>query len=151
MAKLIKLLKSNIFKLSIIALLSLILVNSTLLVLNEKENILNKIKNFLGIKKTQYGTSIEIKNINREISKKILQGGYILFFRHAERYKAGPHQSVGTYDAVELHNNIYAEDHYFDRMVCLNNEGKMQARLLSDIFKDLNMPVSKLISDLGGR
>lgn len=128
----------------IISLLGLILICLLTLLFNEKLKTIKTVRGFFGI--NYVGTIISVKDKNREMAKKVLNGGYILFFRHAERYKAGPYQSVGTYDAVELHNNIQAENSYFAKMVCLNEEGKMQAKLLGDIFRDLNMPVSKLVS-----
>ena len=65
-------------------------------------------------------------------AKEIMNGGYILHFRHAERDKW---IDVKMYDALEshLHSNgdnesRYAENDYFSEAVCLNNRGKIQAK-----------------------
>ena len=47
---------------------------------------------------------------------------------------------------VELNNDIQAENSYFSKFVCLNSEGKIQAKLIGDVFKDLEVPVGKVIS-----
>ena len=75
-----------------------------------------------------------------------MDGGYILFFRHGERYKAEPHQALQTYDAYELNKNIKAENSYFKKFVCLNEEEKLKQNLLVKV-NDLKVYViGKVIS-----
>jgi len=145
----------NKFELLKIALLILIFLNSSALIYLEKNRISGGLTN-LFTKITLTSKSIAVSSYqkngypqklkDRKISKKILNGGYILFFRHAERYKADPYQPVQAYDAYELNNNIKAENSYFAQFVCLNPEGKIQAKLIGDIFRDLKVPIGKVIS-----
>ena len=145
----------NKFEFIKIALLILIFLNSSALIYLEKDRISGGLTN-LFTKITLTSKSIAVSSYqkngypqklkDRKISKKILNGGYILFFRHAERYKADPYQPVQAYDAYELNNNIKAENSYFAQFVCLNPEGKIQAKLIGDIFRDLKVPVGKVIS-----
>ena len=138
-----------------IILLILILLNSSFLVYLERNRISSGLTN-LYTKIFSSSKSIAVSSYqkngypqklkDRIISKKILKGGYILFFRHTERYKAEPFQPVQSYDAFELNNNIQAENSYFSKFVCLNSEGKIQAKLIGDVFKDLEVPVGKVIS-----
>ena len=72
-------------------------------------------------------------NDNEEWAKKIKEGGYILFFRHAEREKW---IDVQMYDAIETdeHNNgkngtRFAENDFFSKAVCLNERGKFKLEL----------------------
>lgn len=155
--KIFKFLKSkkNIFEVIKIFLLILIFLNSTFLVYLERNRISSGLAN-LYTKIFSSSKSIPIspyqkngypqKLKDRVISQKVLDGGYILFFRHAERYKAEPFQPVQSYDAFELNNDIQAENSYFSKFVCLNSEGKIQAKLIRDVFKDLEVPVGKVIS-----
>ena len=83
--------------------------------------------------------------IARKWSQKILEGGYILFFRHAEREKW---IDVQMYDALEsdLHNNglnesRYAENTYFSKAVCLNSRGQVQVKAMKEVIKLSNLPI----------
>ena len=87
---------------------------------------------------------------NEYWANEIQKGGYILYFRHAEREKW---IDLKMYDALEtdLHDNgknssRFAEKDYFDKAVCLNSRGKVQARAMGEIFKLSKLPVSKVIS-----
>ncbi len=147
--------KKNVFEIVKILLLILIFLNSSFLVYLERNRISSGLTN-LYTKIFYSSKSLAVSSYqkngypqklkDRIISKKILNGGYILFFRHAERYKAEPFQPVQSYDAFELNNNIQAENSYFSKFVCLNSEGKIQAKLIGDVFKDLRVPVGKVIS-----
>ena len=77
-------------------------------------------------------------------ANKILEGGFILHFRHAERDKW---IDVYMYDALEsdLHengknNSRYAEDDYFSEAVCLNKRGKIQAKAIGETINAINSP-----------
>ena len=83
-------------------------------------------------------------------AKEILNGGYILFFRHAERNKWS---SVKMFDAIEvgLHNKgengtRFAENEYYKGAVCLNNKGRIQARGMSEIIEFSKLPIGNIIS-----
>lgn len=137
-----KIYKKNFTNYTIIFLLFVIAINTSLLLYMERKRITDKLsKIFLN-----YSYKEEKKQKEYELAKEILKGGYILFIRHAERYKAEPYQAVQTYDAYELNNKILAENSFFSQMVCLNKEGKMQGKLIGEIFRDLDVPISKIIS-----
>ena len=90
---------------------------------------------------------IVIVSITNEVkdlfwANEIINGGYILHFRHAERDKW---IDVQMYDALEsdLHNNgkdesRYAEKDYFTKAVCLNERGKIQAKAIGEHIKNIN-------------
>ena len=97
-------------------------------------------------------SKIKIKQIGDDKfwAKEILNGGYILFFRHAERNKWS---SVKMFDAIEvgLHNNgkngtRFAENEYFKDAVCLNKKGEVQAQGMREIIEFSNLPIGNIIS-----
>ena len=82
--------------------------------------------------------------------KKIMEGGYILNFRHAERDKW---IDVQMYDALEsdVHkkgvNNIrFAENDYFAKAVCLNERGLIQDKAIGEHLKNINFPIGFVVS-----
>lgn len=88
-------------------------------------------------------------------AKKILDGGYILHFRHAERDKW---IDVQMYDALEsdLHSNgingsRYAENDYFAEAVCLNKRGKIQAKAMGEHLQKIGLPISYVVSSVSCR
>lgn len=88
-------------------------------------------------------------------AKKILEGGYILHFRHAERDKW---IDVQMYDALEsdVHKNgtdgsRYAEDDYFADAVCLNKRGKIQAKAIGENFDRIGVPIGYVASSVSCR
>ena len=115
--------KTDIIK---IVLLILIFLNSSILVYLERFRISDKLAKITSQDYSEYGEKVK----DRNVSLRILDGGYILFFRHGERYKAEPHQALQTYDAYELNKNIKAENSYFKKFVCLNEEEKLKQNLL---------------------
>ena len=137
-----KIIKKNFVNITIIFLLLVIVINSSLLIYMERKRIIDKVSKII----FNYSDKEKKKQKEFELAQKILKGGYILFIRHAERYKAEPFQAVQTYDAYELNNKILAENSFFSKMVCLNEEGKMQGKLIGEIFKDLGVPISQVIS-----
>ena len=83
-------------------------------------------------------------------AKKILSGGYILFFRHAERDKW---IDVQMYDALESEPQEknsesfrFAENEYFEGAVCLNKRGKIQAKAMGEVIKFSKLPVGYVVS-----
>jgi phosphohistidine phosphatase SixA len=88
-------------------------------------------------------------------AKKLMDGGYILHFRHAERDKW---IDVQMYDALEsdIHNNginesRYAEEDYFAKSVCLNERGKVQARAIGETIKHIKLPIGDVHSSVSCR
>ena len=90
------------------------------------------------------------RKIDKIWANKILNGGYLLHFRHAEREKW---IDVEKYDALEsdVHSNgfnetRYAENEYFAKAVCLNSRGKVQARAIGEHIKNVSLPIGYVIS-----
>jgi phosphohistidine phosphatase SixA len=88
-------------------------------------------------------------------AKEIMNGGYILHFRHAERDKW---IDVQMYDALEsdLHSNgknesRYGENDYFDKAVCLNDRGKIQAKAIGESLKHIDLPIGAVHSSVSCR
>jgi phosphohistidine phosphatase SixA len=88
-------------------------------------------------------------------AKKIMKGGYILHFRHAERDKW---IDVQMYDALEsdVHKNgldesRYAENDYFARAVCLNDRGKIQAKAMGEHLSHIKFPIGYVASSVSCR
>ena len=88
-------------------------------------------------------------------AKKIIEGGFILHFRHAERDKW---IDVTMYDALEsdLHNNgkdgsRFAENDYFADAVCLNSRGKIQARAMGEHIQNIGLPIGHIASSVSCR
>ena len=78
-----------------------------------------------------------------DLSQKIMKGGYVLFFRHAEREKW---IDVQMYDAREAKKKLKAENTYFKDAVCLSKRGMIQARMMGEIVKDLKLPINRIIT-----
>ena len=83
-------------------------------------------------------------------AKEILKGGYILYFRHAERDK---YIDVQVYDSLESSfqprassNYRLGEEEYFSPAVCLNDRGLIQARSIGEIVKKVKLPVEEIIA-----
>ena len=83
-------------------------------------------------------------------AKKLIEGGYILHFRHAERQKW---IDVQMYDSLEsdVHNNginqsRLAEKDYFKDAVCLNERGIIQAKAMGEHLKNIKFPIGLVIS-----
>ena len=83
-------------------------------------------------------------------AKEIMNGGYILHFRHAERDKW---IDVQMYDILEsdVHGNgknqsRLAEDDYFTDAVCLNTRGTVQAQAMGELLKEISLPIGYVIS-----
>lgn len=88
-------------------------------------------------------------------AREILNGGYILHFRHAERDKW---IDVQMYDVLEsdLHINgvdgsRYAENDYFSQAVCLNERGKIQAKAMGEHIKNIGLPIATVVSSVSCR
>ncbi len=89
----------------------------------------------------------ENNKLNHELNtfwaNKVIEGGYILHFRHAQREKWN---DVTAFDAYELLLNIKAEDSSFNKAVCLTKQGIEEAKLIKNIFDILGVQTSEIIS-----
>jgi len=128
-------------------LISLFIILSTFASLS----FLKKETKFL---KNTFKKNLVTPKLSKENDKKwaneILKGGYLLLFRHAEREKW---IDVQMYDALEsdLHKNgfndsRYAEKDYFDKAVCLNSRGKIQAKAMQEVINYSKLPIGYVIS-----
>jgi len=71
---------------------------------------------------------ISSKN-NKKWAKEIMNGGYILYFRHTEKNKW---IDGVVYDALEASDNErFGEKEYFEKHTCLNEKGKSQAKAIN--------------------
>ncbi|WP_187152556.1 histidine phosphatase family protein [Prochlorococcus marinus] len=80
----------------------------------------------------------------------IQNGGYILHFRHADR---NSYKDNVIFDALEsvVHSNgingtRFAESHYFSEGTCLNKRGKVQARVIGEHMRNINVPIGFIIT-----
>lgn len=103
-------------------------------------------RNFKSITGNDYGKSEK----DKFWAKEILSGGYILFFRHAERDRW---IDVYMYDALESElldkssNSFrFAENEYFEGAVCLNKRGKIQAKAMGEVIKYSKLPIGYVVS-----
>lgn len=150
--------KKNLKKAFLSIFIALVTASSLLEINNNKSKISNKISSYSNSSKKSESYkesnnnihSEEQMNIAREWSQKILNGGYILFFRHAEREKW---IDVLMYDALEsdLHKNglnesRYAENTYFSKAVCLNTRGQVQVKAMKEVIELSNLSVGYRIS-----
>ena len=96
-------------------------------------------------------------NVKNDIywAKEILNGGYILHFRHAERDKW---LDVQMYDALEsdVHSNgqdnsLYVENDFFENAVCLNDRGKVQAKAIAEHINFIGLPIGYVASSVSCR
>ena len=134
-----KKIKKNIIKLGSIIILLLIVIYG----IYDFQNNKDKKNNYKANKDDIYW------------AKKIIEGGFILHFRHAERDKW---IDVTMYDALEsdLHNNgkdgsRFAENDYFADAVCLNSRGKIQARAMGEHIQNIGLPIGHIASSVSCR
>ena len=126
----------------------LISLSSFTYLVRERKFITRNIKELISRK--SYINNYEISEKDRFWAKEILSGGYILFFRHAERDKW---IDVQMYDALESElqdknpNSFrFAENEYFEGAVCLNERGKIQAKAMGEVIKFSKLPVGYVVS-----
>ncbi len=76
-------------------------------------------------------------------AKRLMAGGYILHFRHAQREKWN---DVTGFDAYELKNGIDASQASFYKAVCLTPQGEEEAKLMRAAFEMAGVKVGKVVS-----
>ena len=129
--------KFLILEKSVLYFCVIIITFASLVYLYEKKNqILTKLK-----RATTYTNNTE--EDKKWFNEIINNPGYILFFRHAEREKW---LDVKFYDAIELENNIEAENSSFKKAVCLSSRGVEQAKMMGEYFKKINLNIKTVIS-----
>lgn len=140
-------------KINLILILSIFISSTIVLsliftgILSFKLNIISRIDNKL--QKTYESKEVKME-LNNKWAKKILDGGYILHFRHAERDKW---IDVQMYDVLEsdvhdkgLNQSRMAENDYFKDAVCLNERGLIQAKAIGELLLDIKFPIGYVIS-----
>lgn len=75
--------------------------------------------------------------------KKVVEGGYILHFRHANREKW---IDVTAFDAIELLKNYTPDTVPFKRATCLSEQGVHEAQLMGAVFEAARVPMETIIS-----
>ena len=83
------------------------------------------------------------KQLNKFWAEKVITGGYILHFRHAQREKWN---DATAFDAYELKENIMAEDSTFAKATCLTPQGIEEAKLIGSIFNIAGVKISEVVS-----
>ena len=127
--------------------LLLVSFSSVINIIKNREYITRNTKQLFGY---SYSKDDNLKEKHDIWSKKILEGGYILFFRHAERDKW---IDVQMYDALEtqlkgekLDSFRFAENEYFANAVCLNKRGKIQAKAMGEVIRFTKLPIGYVVS-----
>lgn len=121
----------SIFSLLFIFMLGGYLMNKRIFPFNN-DGVLRKIYTSENLEKHEYWAN------------KVKKGGYVLFFRHAQREKWN--DIVTAYDAHELKNSIEARGSWFERAVCLTSRGIKDARLIGIVFKHSGVKINKIFS-----
>lgn len=80
---------------------------------------------------------------NKLWADRIVAGGYILHFRHAQREKW--HDSA-AFDAYEAARGIDASTSSFARATCLTEQGVEEAKLIGKVFEMVGVKVAQVIS-----
>jgi hypothetical protein len=76
-------------------------------------------------------------------AEKVIRGGYILHFRHAQREKW---EDVTAFDAIELKQKEKAENQSYKRATCLTQRGIEEAKIIGEIFTQVGVEISEVIS-----
>jgi len=135
----------NMLKILFFSATSLITFSSLINIYNNK----SLIKNFVKQDIENY-TKLSGTKKDQIWAKKVIKGGYILHFRHAERDKW---IDVQMYDALEsdvhkngINNTRFAEKDYFKNAVCLNKRGLIQAKAIGEHLKQIDFPIGFVAS-----
>ena len=80
---------------------------------------------------------------NKVWAERVIQGGYILHFRHAQREKW--HDS-SAFDSYALAKGIDVAGSAFARATCLTPQGVEEAKLIGEVFRMAGVKVSSVVS-----
>jgi broad specificity phosphatase PhoE len=84
------------------------------------------------------------KKLDEKWAKEVIQGGYLLWFRHGERDKwVG---TVTVFDWEQISESIDASKAEWANAVCLNTKGTQEAQLIGRVFGELKVNYSEVIS-----
>ena len=155
--------KKNIFNnkllftiISFLIILFLILISfSAVINIFEKKDKIMKYLGKFGVGSHNIVYSYMPKKDDIYWANEIMNGGYILHFRHAERDKW---IDVQMYDLLEsdLHSQgidmtRYAETDYFSDAVCLNKRGKIQAKAMGEHISNIRLPIGLVVTSVSCR
>ena len=84
-----------------------------------------------------------IQNPDFYWSDQIKKGGYIIFLRHTKRNRFG---NVRAFDGLEMTQQLRGEDTYFSERVCLNKQGKEDAKMIGDYFRLHNIKANFIVT-----
>lgn len=119
--------------------------SSTVFLILNKSAIKSKFSKPVG--KSEVALSLEE---DEKWANNLKKGGYILFFRHAERDKW---LDVKMYDALELDvdkNNKkgtkFGENEYYASAVCLSEKGKVQAKAMGEVIEISKIPIGHVFT-----
>ena len=145
--------KDTLFIIFSVFIVTALLLTSFSAVVNIYEKR-HKFADFVEVK-TSSTEGYEVSENDLYWANEIMNGGYILHFRHAERDKW---IDVQMYDALEsdVHQNgddesRYAENDYFAEAVCLNKRGKIQARAIGEHLNNIGLPIGDIVSSVSCR
>lgn len=144
----------NVLRKLTVTIVVLTIVSASILTLyKDREKIAAKVSSFLPrflVAEISYDDAPLLSEADIVWANKILEGGYILHFRHAERAKW---IDVQMYDSLEsdvhgngVNNSRLAETDYFAQAVCLNDRGTIQARAMGEHLRHINLPIGYVIS-----
>jgi len=85
----------------------------------------------------------ETNSIEKNWPTELRSGGYVLYFRHALRDKW---DNFNGYDQLEIFSNTDGAKTHYKAAVCLNVQGKSDAKLLRDIFQIAKITATTVIS-----
>jgi broad specificity phosphatase PhoE len=80
---------------------------------------------------------------DRYWAQKVIDGGYILHFRHAQREKWN---DVAAFDAYDLLRGSGSAAESYAKAVCLTEQGVEESRLIGSVFRLLNVKVARVIA-----
>ena len=109
-----------------------------------------RIKSFVNRYELEDIKQFEGTKDDQKWAKKLMNGGYLIHVRHAERDKW---LDVAAYDSletsVENKNKVFprrAENEYFANAVCLNSKGKIQAKMMGEHLKNIKFPIGYVLT-----
>ena len=148
----------TIIKKGLIVFGSSIVLASSLININEKKgDIKGFLKNytdkFVNLISNNKESNVAIKKVlkpDEYWAYELRKGGYILYMRHAKRNKW---KDVAIYDAAEAklfkkdrNQNTFGEKTYYSEGVCLNEKGKIQAKMFKEKIEESKIPIGFVVS-----